>query len=250
MFWKAVPTVIGCLATRATTRSSAERALIRSMAAMADPLGGTDGISNVEELQVHGASGNDRITGDPVLRNQIWGNDGDDTVVGGPQNDNLKGWSGADSIMGLGGNDYIQANANGNDASDTIDGGDGYDTVNYNWWGWDQAVVFTSAFIPGTANYTQVDPSGGTDTISNIEKVDFQGGRGNDSLTGDTGDNEIRGNQGADTLTGGGGRDVFSYDLNPYYTDNGVAVDLKQPADLITAAAIRFESTTGLPRPS
>ncbi|NDD13600.1 MAG: hypothetical protein EB072_13370, partial [Betaproteobacteria bacterium] len=38
--------------------------------------------------------------------------------------------------MGLGGNDYIQANANGNDANDTIDGGDGYDTISYNWWGW------------------------------------------------------------------------------------------------------------------
>ncbi|NCV56921.1 MAG: calcium-binding protein, partial [Betaproteobacteria bacterium] len=123
-----------------------------------DPQGGTDVISNVEELQVNAGSGNDLIIGDPVLRNWIAGNDGNDTIQGGASNDWLQGWSGADSIMGLGGNDYIQANANGNDANDTIDGGDGYDTISYNWWGWSTAVNFTSAYKPGTSSYTQADP--------------------------------------------------------------------------------------------
>ncbi|NCW33726.1 MAG: hypothetical protein EBV92_10815, partial [Betaproteobacteria bacterium] len=199
-----------------------------------DPQGGTDVISNVEELQVNAGSGNDLIIGDPVSRNNIWAEDGNDTIQGGASNDWLQGWSGADSIMGLGGNDYIQANANGNDANDTIDGGDGYDTISYNWWGWSTAVNFTSAYKPGTSSYTQADPGGGTDTISNIERVDIQGGRGNDTITGDAGDNDIRGHQGADTLTGGGGNDRFSYDLNPNYTDNGSTVDLNQAADLIT----------------
>ncbi|NDD14315.1 MAG: calcium-binding protein [Betaproteobacteria bacterium] len=197
-----------------------------------DPQGGTDVISNVEELQVNAGSGNDLIIGDPVLRNWFEGGQGNDTLSGGQINDWLRGGSGADSIVGLGGNDWIVVSGSSDDGNDTIDGGEGFDTVEYNWWAWDRAIVFTSVFVPGTTNYAQIDPAGGIDTILNVEQVAIWGGRGNDILTGDPGNNELRGRQGADTLTGGGGNDTFVVQLSE--SDNGVSVNLNQPADLIT----------------
>lgn len=169
--------------------------------------------------------------GDSKLRSLIDGRGGNDTIIGGASNDWLSGWEGADSIAGLAGDDYIQATGWSIDGPDTIDGGEGYDTVGYVWWARDQAVVFTSLRVPGASSYTQVDPLGGVDVIQNIERVDIQGGRQADTLTGDTGENELRGNQGADTLAGGGGDDYFIYDATS--KDNNVLVDVGQPADLI-----------------
>ena len=172
-----------------------------------NPWNGTDTVSGVELIYLEGSGGDDLVLGDPQLANRVWGAGGNDTISGGANADNLTGWSGADSLVGLGGDDWIQANSNGGDSNDTVDGGSGFDTLSYNYWGWNQPVTFVSAFVPGVSNYSQNDPGGGIDAISNVERVFIYGGQKSDSLTGDPGSNEIWGNEGNDTLVGAAGND-------------------------------------------
>jgi Ca2+-binding RTX toxin-like protein len=183
-----------------------------STGAQLDPLGGADTLVNVEEVRVQGSEAGDVLTGEG-RRDVLVGNGGNDTLVGHGGNDHLNGGAGADSLLGGDGDDEIYASSNGNDSDDTIDGGAGWDTVTYGYGGWDQSVVFTSALVAG-GFFTQVDPGGGTDTVSNVEQLNVSGGRGNDTITGDALRNWIQGNEGNDTLTGGGGGDTFNFNLH------------------------------------
>eukprot|EP01034_Spumella_vulgaris_P047491 gene47491-biopygen34528 len=135
------------------------------------------------------------------------GGNGNDTLNGGDGNDNLRGDAGNDVLNGGAGNDYISVGGSGDGGNDTVDGGDGYDVASFNFGGDFSGITFTST----GPNGTQVDPLGGTHTLSNVEEVHIIGGSGADTFTGDSGRNWIQGGSGDDTLTGGGGNDTFAY---------------------------------------
>jgi uncharacterized delta-60 repeat protein len=194
---------------------------------------GIDTLLNIENARgsIHG----DTLIGDG-LNNHLDGRDGNDTLDGGLGNDTVLGGTGADSLAGGGGNDnlegnqqndtilggagddYMHANGGVDFENDSLDGGDGHDIVAYHFGGFSTSVNFASSGS-GTAQRTQVDANGGTDTLVNVEEVHIFGGNFNDTLTGDEGRNYIRGNGGNDQLTGGKGSDSFAYDV---LADNGI----------------------------
>ncbi|QJW83678.1 hypothetical protein HK414_05255 [Ramlibacter terrae] len=106
-----------------------------------------------------------------------------------------------------------------------IDGGEGVDTVGYFYYGFETALTFTSGLHDG--NGVQLDPvSGLSDTLVSIERLEFSGGLGNDSVTGGMEQNFFRGNGGDDTMTGGGGDDVFAFVPNDELSGNDRITDL------------------------
>jgi len=148
---------------------------------------------------INGTSGNDTLSGGA----------GHDTINGGDGDDNIVGNQGGDSISGGNGNDYITGGGSFEGGSDTIDGGDGNDVVSYNYSAETTPITFTATGPSGT----QLDPLGGTDTLTNVEEIHIFGGSAGDTLTGDSGRNYMMGNDGNDTLTGGDGGDTFAYDV-------------------------------------
>jgi Ca2+-binding RTX toxin-like protein len=138
-----------------------------------------------------------------------------DTLVGGAGNDSLKGTAGNDVLIGNGGND-------------TLNGGGGTNTA-----------VFSGDYSsyklsPASGTVTQVKGPDGTDTLANIQILQFAdrqmvngstgetltarpggdtlvGGAGNDHLIGGAGNDTLIAGTGQDTLTGGGGQDTFVF---------------------------------------
>ncbi|MEO1251982.1 MAG: cadherin domain-containing protein [Pseudomonadota bacterium] len=123
--------------------------------------------SSVE--RVDGGAGNDTIdaTGS-TARVRQYGNDGDDTLIGGENRDTQQGGAGDDIIFGGGGRDNIR----GGDGADVLSGGDGRDNIR------------------GDA---------GDDTIiGGADRDTLNGGDGADVFVYEMGD-------GADRINGGGG---------------------------------------------
>ena len=144
------------------------------------------------------------------------GSSGADTLVGDGGNNKLWDWGGADSLTGGGGNDELHGGA----GADTLDGGADTDTASYRW-----AKSGVSADLnAGTGS--RGDAQG--DRLSNIENL--VGSQHNDALKGTTGANEIDGLggddtidglAGADTLRGGDGHDTLRGGDNADSLDGG-----------------------------
>jgi Ca2+-binding RTX toxin-like protein len=142
-----------------------------------DGLGGTDTLSQIENVQGSNTAG-DNLTGD-ANNNTFYGYGGNDTLNGGDGNDTLIGGTGNDSLIG----------------------GNGTDTAYY--------YLVTGAVTANLATGIASDGEGGTDTLSQIENIQGSNTAG-DNLTGNTGVNVLYGYGGADILTGGGGNDLLS----------------------------------------
>ena len=144
----------------------------------------------------------------------VWGRGGNDTIIGGDGNEHLYGQSpnggtdGADSISGGNGSDYIQGNA----GNDTLDGGAGSDRING---GKDNDLISGGAGadrINGNAGNDTIDGGDGNDWVRGGKDDDLiHGGNGNDSVQGDLGNDTLIGDSGVDTLTGGDGADQFKF---------------------------------------
>ncbi|ANG63895.1 hypothetical protein A8C75_16365 [Marinobacterium aestuarii] len=143
----------------------------------------------VANLEIHGAGGNDIITltgnSNADKSRRIYGEDGNDTligtamadlIVGGDGNDNIKAQDGADVIFG-----------------DNEDGtGTGSDFI------WATGTTLgTSGLANGFANY--IDAGAGSDQILT--------GEGNDRILGGAGDDFINAGGGIDTIDGGADAD-------------------------------------------
>jgi Ca2+-binding RTX toxin-like protein len=142
-----------------------------------DGLGGTDTLSQIENVQGSNTAG-DNLTGD-ANNNTFYGYGGNDTLNGGDGNDLLIGGTGNDSLIG----------------------GNGTDIAYY--------YLVTGAVTANLATGIAIDGEGGTDTLSQIENIQGSNTAG-DNLTGNTGVNVLYGYGGADILTGGGGNDLLS----------------------------------------
>tara|TARA_R110002124_G_scaffold64985_2_gene178029 strand:- start:862969 stop:881598 length:18630 start_codon:yes stop_codon:yes gene_type:complete len=178
-----------------------------------------EGISGMASFS---GDGNDTVTGSSNSNNidggdgddLIMGGDGDDIIDGEGDNDTIYGEDGADTMTGGLGNDYLDGGArsdtiNGNEGDDTIFGGDGQDLL-----------------LGGDDN----------DTISGDADVDdINGGNGDDIIYGGTEADILTGGEGADTVYGDDGDDIVNVTLDnfvdAYYggdaaTDTGTADQL------------------------
>jgi len=187
---------------------------------------GTDTVTNVERLQF--ADGLYDAAGAPLTGGPINGTSGADT---------LNGTSGADVINGLDGNDII----NGGAGNDTIDGGAGTDTA-----------VFSGTMAGSTrttsGSVTTVVGPDGTDSLTNVERMQFSDGTlivgagggqyyagtaGNDTIVGTAFADEILAGSGDDSIIGGNGNDTI---------DGGVGTDTAVFAGTMSGSTV---STVG-----
>jgi len=173
---------------------------------------------NVQRVVIEALGGNDVIKGNFVLTDvfgqivgglaqEIFGGDGNDTIVGGAGNDRIYGGDGNDSISGGIGFDSL-AGDNGNDTlvgganADAFSGGAGIDTADYS-----SAAGPLSISLDGKANDGLTDGrnSEGDNVYTDVENV--IGGRFNDRISGSSSSNSLYGGEGKDTLLGGAGND-------------------------------------------
>ena len=152
---------------------------------------------------LNGTNGDDTLVGD-ANNNQINGLAGDDWLFGNEGNDNIVGGPGNDFISGNQGNDVII----GEEGNDTIFGGQ------------DNDVLF------GDQGEDILVGNLGDDIIFGGQQNDFLSGeQGNDLLSGDRGDDLIYGGRDDDTLLGGPGNDTLSGDLGNDILDGGADND-------------------------
>ena len=204
--------------------------------------GGAATVADTSRIQVLGLAGNDRISLDetngalPVA--DLFGGDGNDTLIGGSGNDALYGQSGKDVLLGNGGDDVLFG-GDGNDAlvggagsdqvfgeagndrmiwsagdgSDLNEGGAGSDTIEIN--GGNDADTFTV-----TANGSRVRLDGAnaapfTLDIGTSESLVVKMNGGDDIFAAGNGlapliSLSVDGGAGNDTITGGDGNDVLA----------------------------------------
>ena len=154
----------------------------------------------------------------------IFGEDGDDKIVGGTGNDSLYGGAGADEINGGAGNDEIYgdfAPEDGEDAdsaaavdhpqstswNDTLRGGSGDDTI---YGGQGNDLIFG-----GAGNDVVFGGSGNDSIYGGSDSDTLFGNTGDDVVAGGTGDDFVYGNEGADRVYGGSGYDEMWGDFRP-----------------------------------
>jgi Ca2+-binding RTX toxin-like protein len=179
---------------------------------------GSDTILNIEI--VYGNQGDDTLLGDDQA-NELHGSLGEDILRGRGGDDTLHGSYDNDEIYGDEGNDVLS----GGEGSDIIDGGDGIDTL----YGW-----FTDANL-STGQATYLDD---VDTLVSIENL--RGGSTDNTLIGNNQDNvldgggandTLNGRRGDDTLIGGQGEDTFVFDQNGFSDDQDVVEDFELGID-------------------
>ena len=159
---------------------------------------------------VVGTAGNDSITANAVSTVvDLTGGAGDDTILGGQNNDSLYGGIGNDALQGAGGSDFLFGGAD-NDAFeyitgtgyDHIDGGTGTDSMVFGSFFGDNLTIDMQS---GT--YSAGGPAYGIVDMENVTTSD-----GMDSVTGNDAGNLITLGQGADTAAGGAGHDTLNGD--------------------------------------
>ena len=144
--------------------------------------------------ELHGGDGDDTIDAGQG-ENSLYGGAGNDSLRASTYSDVLNGGDGDDTIFGAGG-------------GDTIDGGAGADMVWYLGPMWE----FTVATVGGV---TTVSQSNWTDTLTNVERVQFSGqalllgSEAADDIEGGAGDDLISGGGGGDRIDGGAGHDIL-----------------------------------------
>ncbi len=175
-------------------------------------------------------------------RAYVYGDAGNDTLIGGAGNDELTGGAGADSISGGGGTNRM-FDADGASSGDRYEGGSGRDDIIYSGYAsgatldfslagadsWDSLIdciqFMTPATVIGSAN---ADNFAGVGNNADT----FYGGGGNDWLTGNGGNDYLSGGAnndrldgglGSDTLIGGAGSDVLNGGIQGSFGGDGAA---------------------------
>ncbi|MEM8718348.1 MAG: matrixin family metalloprotease [Cyanobacteria bacterium P01_G01_bin.39] len=143
-----------------------------------------DDIEGIQSLYGSGIGSVNVLGGDfsesESVATAINGTEGDDTLIGNNE---------ANQIVGLGGDDYLQ----GSFGIDSINGNEGVDTVSYDY--------SSSGFTWDMNTDTLIFGNGATETIRNVENV--VGSQGDDRITVNGDDNTISGGGGADTFVFG-----------------------------------------------
>jgi Ca2+-binding RTX toxin-like protein len=155
---------------------------------------------------IRGGSANDVLDGRDHETAQIFGNGGNDKILGPPHDEmfssenfgaKLFGGTGNDTLQGGDGDDRLD----GGSGADVLQGGGGFDTVDY-------SARKANLTVSIGNNLADDGEAGEHDNIgASIGKV--IGGSGNDLLRGDSAANVLLGLAGNDTLFGGGGNDAL-----------------------------------------
>jgi Ca2+-binding RTX toxin-like protein len=162
----------------------------------------------ITSVTIDGGGGPDAITGSEHT-DTMRGGDGDDRIVG----DENKAPGSFDVFEGQGGNDTLVWNP-GQD-SDKMDGGDGADTIEMNGGGGAEQFTVKPSATAGRVQFDRVNPAPFVLDIGTAERLDFNAGGGDDSLTSEAGllalgfALDIDGGTGNDTLDGGDGNDLM-----------------------------------------
>jgi Ca2+-binding RTX toxin-like protein len=215
----------------------------------ADITGGVPTVANTDLIQVLGQDGDDSISIDdtkgalPAV--DLFGGNGNDTIIGGSGADELLGGDGNDVLFGKAGNDELFGGAgndtltggagsdqvfgedgddtmiwNAGDGSDVFEGGAGNDTAQVN--GSNAAGAFSITANGTRVRLNGIDPTSFSLDIGTTENLVLHAGGGDDVITasnglsalihltldGGDGNDTITGGDGADTLLGGNGNDV------------------------------------------
>ncbi|MFN6486104.1 MULTISPECIES: calcium-binding protein [unclassified Nostoc] len=165
---------------------------------------GTDILSSIERVDLTGGAGNNRIdaSGFTIADVRVRGLDGNDTIIGGSQADDLDGGNGNDSLDGGGGDDFI-VDFGGNN---TLRGGAGNDQL--------QTGSDNNLLDGGDGNDGLFAGSGNDTLLGGLGNDRLSAGSGNDSLIGGDGNDTLLGQLGSDTLNGGAGIDEVVVSLN------------------------------------
>ncbi|MCV3765385.1 calcium-binding protein [Rhizobium sp. TRM95796] len=157
-------------------------------------------VTSKDGVQEDKNAGDDTVVGSGKLDLSDYKNV--ENLTGGKSNDDLTGSSGANTLDAGAGNDTLD----GNGGKDVLIGGSGDD----------------SYYVTGGETIKEAaGKGGGVDTVigsgsvslakfDNIENL--VGGRKDDNLTGNSGDNVIDGDRGADRMSGGAGDDTYIVD--------------------------------------
>lgn len=198
--------------------------------------------TDVGRVVFKGGDGNDTLTADTATSITAKGDDGDDTLIGGTNNDKLQGGSGDDTIDGNFGDDIMRGNDGGDrliwnpgGGSDTMNGGAGADTTAVNGGSADEQ--FTLGQNGNKAIFDRVNPGPFTLTISEAETMEVNGFEGNDSFTvSNVADTDMQ----RVVFNGGEGNDVLDA------TEANVAVEASgQNGDDILTGSSADDSLTG-----
>ncbi|MEI4263448.1 DUF4214 domain-containing protein [Roseovarius sp. D0-M9] len=120
------------------------------------------------EQVMTGSSGDDVINANNG-NDTVFGGQGDDLIAGGIDNDVLYGEDGNDMLWGGDGDDRLH----GGSGNDMLDGGRGIDTAVYSGNASNYTLIFGAASTTITDRRSDGD---GSDTLSNIEFLEFDGG--------------------------------------------------------------------------
>jgi Ca2+-binding RTX toxin-like protein len=203
--------------------------------------GGAPTVANTSLVEVFGQAGDDKIALDEsngaLPAANLFGGDGNDTLIGGSGNDMLFGGAGDDVLMGMGGNDMLFG-GDGNDTliggagddqvfgqggndrmiwspgdgTDLNEGGDGIDTVEVN--GGNASETFTATPNGTRVRFDRVTPAPFSLDIGTTENLVVNMNGGDDTFVGSNGlagliSLTVDGGAGNDTITGGDGADVL-----------------------------------------
>lgn len=169
-----------------------------------------------------GGLGDDRLVGHGG-EDLIRGGPGNDLLYGGAQDDRIYGGSGADEAYGDGGDDLMYGAA----GHDTLEGGDGADVLhgqanNDSLRGGDG-----DDELIGSTGFDELRGDGGDDQLNGGLGDDYiVGGTGDDDITAGGGNDSVFGGYGNDVIRGFGGNDVLSGDEGADTISGGGGVDL------------------------
>jgi Ca2+-binding RTX toxin-like protein len=220
--------------TDTASYSGSPAAVIVNLGATGNNTGDAAGDTYTSIENVLGSTSNDSLTGD-ADGNVIEGGAGSDTINGGAGNDTLNGDTGALSVSASPAISFAAAafvSFAATSESDTLIGGKGNDTINGG--GDADTAIYSGNLVDYTVSYNsstqvftvtdKIANRDGTDTVISVENFQFadvtttaarlmvsivNGTAGNDTLTVQSGMNELYGLAGNDTLKGGIGSDLL-----------------------------------------
>jgi Ca2+-binding RTX toxin-like protein len=186
--------------------------------------GGTIATTDTANLNISATGATVSVAGaDPVV---LFGDFGNDTLIGGGAADELDGGVGDDLLDGRQGNDRVIGDAGndtlrGGDGADTLNGGDGDDII----FGGETDADLRDVIYGGNGN-DRIDAGHGNDQVYGGEGNDtIEGGFGVDTIEGQAGDDVLTGSAFSDLVFGGDGNDFVNGGFGSDRVNGGAGAD-------------------------